>query len=133
MSTSVPEKLKSYVLTDVPRMVDVPGHKAPAPFWISSDMFPGVNMRVAGIEVSTIVGAPHAHPHVHDVPEIYLCPSETSGAVRVEIQMNEDTFELDGPFAVFVPPGTTHCFKVLKCEGPHYILGMLLGDWRAPS
>ncbi len=133
MTSSVPNEFKQYIVTDLPKMVEVPGHKAPAPFWVAPDMFPGVSMRVAGLEVSQIVGNPHAHAHEHDVPEIYLCPSETAGAVKVEIQMNQEKFELESPFALFVPPGTTHCFTVLKCEGPHYVLGMLLGDWQAPQ
>ena len=91
-------------------------------------MFPGVDFRIAGLEVSKIVGTPHAHPHVHETPEIYLCPSETAGAVKVEIQMDDEKFQVESPFAVFVPPGTKHCFAVLKCEGPHYVLGILLND-----
>ena len=130
MTQSVPKRCEQYVITDLPRMVEVPGHKAPAPFWVAPEMFPGVDLRVAGLEVSKIVGNPHAHPHVHDRPEIYLCPSETAGAVRVEIQMDQDKFQVESPFAVFVPPGTSHCFSVLKCDGPHYVLGLLLGDWR---
>lgn len=133
MADSIPQEFQQYIVTDLPKMVDVPGHKIPAPFWVAPDMFPGVNMRVAGLEASTVIGDPHAHPHQHDVPEIYLCPSESAGAVKVEIQLNDHVFELESPFTLFVPPGTTHCFKVLDCKGPHYILGMLLGDWQAPK
>ncbi|MBW2370557.1 MAG: hypothetical protein JRH15_22010 [Deltaproteobacteria bacterium] len=91
-------------------------------------MFPGVNIRVAGIDVSKIVGAPHAGPHVHDTPEIYFAPSEEKGVALVEIQMDEEVFTVESPFAIFVPPGVKHCFKVLKCDAPHFIYGLLITD-----
>ena len=95
-------------------------------------MFPGVNMRVAGIDVSKIVGAPHANVHVHESPEIYLTPSEEKGEVVVEIQMDEEKFIVESPFAVFIPPGVKHCFSVIKCDTPHYVLGIMLTDWEKP-
>ena len=132
MTILIPEKFQQYVVTDLPKFVVVEGHHKPAPFWITSDMFPGVNMRVAGLDVSKIVGAPHANPHVHESPEIYLTPSEEKGEVVVEIQMDEEKFMVESPFAVFVPPGVRHCFKVLKCQSPHYVLGIMLIDWKRP-
>jgi hypothetical protein len=130
MNDNIPERFSKNVITDLPKMVEVSGHHKPTPFWIAPDMFPGVNIRIAGLEVSKIVGAPHAEPHVHDSPEIYLTPSEEKGVVVVEIQMDEDTFVVESPFAVFVPPGVKHCFSVLKCESPHYVLGIMLMDWK---
>ena len=132
MANDIPEKYQSYVVNDLPKMVEVSGHHAPAPFWIVPDMFPGVNMRVAGLDVSKIVGAPHANTHVHESPEIYLAPSEQKGEVVVEIQMDEERFIVESPFAVFIPPGVRHCFKVLKCQSPHYVLGIMLTEWKRP-
>jgi hypothetical protein len=133
MTNEIPEKLKKYVVTDLPKFVEVEGHHKPAPFWIAPEMFPGVNMRVAGMDVSKIVGAPHANPHVHESPEIYLAPSEEKGEVVVEIQMDEEKLLLESPFAVFVPPGVKHCFKVLKCKSPHFVLGIMLPEWKRPE
>jgi mannose-6-phosphate isomerase-like protein (cupin superfamily) len=133
MTNVIPEKFKKYVVTDLPKFVEVEGHHKPAPFWIAPDMFPGVNMRVAGLDVRKIVGAPHADPHVHDSPEIYLTPSEQKGEVVVEIQMDEEKLLLESPFAVFIPPGVSHCFKVLKCESPHFVLGIMLPEWKGPE
>ena len=90
-------------------------------------------MRVAGLDVSKIVGAPHADPHVHESPEIYLTPSEKKGEVVVEIQMDEEKLLLESPFAVFIPPGIRHCFNVLKCESPHFVLGIMLPEWKRPK
>jgi mannose-6-phosphate isomerase-like protein (cupin superfamily) len=133
MTNAIPEKLKQYVVTDLPKFVEVEGHHKPAPFWIASGMFPGVNMRVAGLDVSKVVGAPHADPHVHESPEIYLTPSEQKGEVVVEIQMDEEKILLESPFAVFIPPGVKHCFRVLKCESPHFVLGIMLPEWKGPD
>ena len=132
MTSLIPEKFHQYVVTDLPKFVEVEGHHKPAPFWIAPDMFPGVNMRVAGLDVSKIVGAPHANAHVHESPEIYLAPSDEKGEVVVEIQMDEEKFMVESPFAVFIPPGVRHCFKVLKCQSPHYVLGIMLIDWKRP-
>ncbi|MBW2366800.1 MAG: hypothetical protein JRH15_02830 [Deltaproteobacteria bacterium] len=128
MRDDIPEKYKANVVMDLPKIVEVPGHHKRAPFWIAPGMFPGVNIRVAGIDVSKIVGAPHAGPHVHDTPEIYFAPSEEKGVALVEIQMDEEVFTVESPFALFIPPGVKHCFKVLKCDAPHFIYGLLITD-----
>ena len=128
MVNNIPVRFKKYVVTDVPKMIEVSGHHRPTPFWITPEMFPGVKIRVAGLEVSKIVGVPHTEPHVHEVPEVYLAPSEKKGEIVVEIQMDDESFVVESPFAVFIPQGVKHCFKVLKCESPHYVLGIMLFD-----
>jgi mannose-6-phosphate isomerase-like protein (cupin superfamily) len=128
MAGKIVKKYEHYVVTDLPKYLEIAGHHKPTPFWIVPGMFPGVNIHVAGIDVSKAVGAPHADPHVHETPEIYLCPSEGRGDVVVEVQMDTEKFQLESPFAVFIPAGTRHCFKVLKCETTHYVLGIMLGE-----
>ena len=132
MTQGIPKKYQDYVITDLPKFMEVAGHHKPTPFWITPDMFPGVHLRVAGMDVSKAVGAPHADPHVHESPEIYLCPSETKGAVLVEIQMDEEIFSVESPFTVFIPPGVKHCFKVLRCHSPHFVFGIMPLDWKRP-
>ena len=133
MSKDMLKKFERYIVTDLPKYVEVEGHHHPAPFYIAPDMFPGVRLRVAGSDVSKMVGSPHADPHVHDGPEIYLAPSEEKGEILVEVQMDEERFMVESPFAVFIPPGVYHCFRVLRCEKPHYVLGILLADWQEPK
>ena len=133
MAQGIPNKYKEYVVTDIPRFFEVEGHHKPAPFWIAPDMFPGVNLRVAGADVSKMVGTPHAEPHVHDGPEIYLAPSENKGDVVIEVQMDDEKFSIEPPFAIFIPPGVKHCFRVLKCESPTYVFGIMLLDWKKPQ
>jgi len=133
MSSHVPEKFRKYVVTDLPKYVEVAGHHKPAPFWIAPDMFPGVRLRVAGAEASQMVGAPHADPHVHDSPEIYLAASEEKGNLVIEVEMDGQEFLVEAPFAVFIPAGVRHCFRVVKCEKPHYVMGIMLPDWQEPK
>ena len=130
MSQGVSKKYGRYIQTQLPKYEEVVGHHQPAPFWIAPGMFPGVNLHVAGLDASKIVGSPHANPHQHESPEIYLAPSEERGDVVVEIQMDDEQFVVESPFAVFVPAGVTHCFKVLSCQTTHYVLGILLPDWK---
>jgi mannose-6-phosphate isomerase-like protein (cupin superfamily) len=125
MARNIPEKYQKYVVTDLPRLVPIAGHHHPAPFWVTPDMFPDVNIGVAGMDVSKIVGAPHAAPHVHDKHcEIWVAPSENRGDVVIEAQMEDEKFLVEAPFAVFIPAGVSHCFKVVKCDSPHYVLGI---------
>jgi mannose-6-phosphate isomerase-like protein (cupin superfamily) len=133
MVKGIPEKFEKYVITDLPRFVEVAGHHKPAPFWLAPDMFPGVRLRVAGLDVSKIVGAPHAAPHMHEGPEIYLAPSEEKGELIIEVEMDDERFLVEAPFAVFIPPGVKHCFRVVRCEKPHYVMGIMLEDWQEPK
>src|SRR3989304_5306664 len=129
MAYEIPEKFQAYVVTDLPKYVDVVGHHKPPPFWIAPHMFPGVNLRVAGLDSSKMVGEPHADPHVHESPEIYLAVSESRGEVVIKVQMDDAVFLVESPFAIFIPPGVKHCFTVVKCETTNYVLGILLPDW----
>ena len=130
MAQAVPKKYQEYVVTDLPKFLEVTGHHNPSPFWIIPEMFPGIHIRIAGMDVSKAVGTPHADPHVHENPEIYLCPSESKGEVTVEIQMDDEVFSIESPFTVFIPSGVKHCFKVLKCDSPHYVFGIMLMNKR---
>ncbi len=133
MANDIPATLESLVVTDLPKQVAVPGHAEPAPFWLAPGMFPGVDLRIAGLDASRCVGHPHAEPHVHDRPEIYLAASEKRGSVVVRVEMDGETFDVESPFAVFIPPGVRHCFEVLRCDEPNYVFGILLPDWTPPA
>jgi len=125
----VPAKYEHYVITDLPRLCEMPGHHKPAPSWIYPDMFPGVNIRINGMDASKMVRAPHAEPHIHDDhPEIYFCAAETKGVVLIEVQMDDEVFAVESPFAVFIPAGVRHCFTVIKCDSPAFVFGIHVYD-----
>ena len=127
---AIPEKYRKNVVTDLPKLVEVAGHHHPTPCWITSGMFPGVNFRMAGHEMTDMVGKPHAAPHVHDVPEIWVAPSEKKGDLVIEAQMDGEKFLIEAPFAIFIPAGVEHCFTVRRCASPHYVMGMVLLDYQ---
>ncbi len=131
MKQGKPDKYKEYVITDLPQFAEMPGHHKPAPSWIYPDMFPGVHMRINGADVSKMVRAPHAELHIHDDhPEIYFAATEKRGDIIIEVQMEDEVFTVESPFAVFIPPGTKHCFTVLKCDSPNYVFGIHVMDYK---
>jgi hypothetical protein len=131
MERTVPSKYQQYVVTDLPQLVAMPGHLKAAPSWIYPDMFPGVNIRINGADASKIVKSPHADLHVHDEnPEIYFSATENRGDLVIEVQMENEIFTVESPFAVFIPPGVRHRFTVLKCDAPNYIFGMHVMDYK---
>jgi mannose-6-phosphate isomerase-like protein (cupin superfamily) len=126
-----PDKYKQYVITDLPQFVEMPGHNRPAPSWIYPNMFPGVNIRINGNDVSKMVRSPHAVLHVHnDHPELYFAATENRGDIIIEVQMEEEIFTVESPFAVFIPPGVKHRFVVLKCDSPNYVFGIHIMDYK---
>jgi mannose-6-phosphate isomerase-like protein (cupin superfamily) len=131
MERGLPNQYKQYVITDLPQFAEMPGHHRSAPSWIYPDIFPGVKIRINGMDVSKMVQKPHADPHIHpDHPEIYFAATENRGDVIIQVQMDNEMFTVESPFAVFIPPGVKHCFTVLKCNSPHYVFGIHLMDDR---
>ncbi|MGA3173666.1 MAG: hypothetical protein ABSE25_04475 [Syntrophorhabdales bacterium] len=131
MNSDVSGRYERYVVTDLPRFVEMAGHHRPAPSWIYPGIFPGVNIRINGMDVSKIVKDPHAALHVHeDHPEIYFAATEHRGDIVIEVRMEDETFTVESPFAVFIPPGVKHCFTVLKCDSPNYVFGMHIMDYK---
>lgn len=132
MEKKGPKKFDQYVVTDLPQFAAMPGHHKAAPSWIFPGIFPDVNIRINGSDASKMVNAPHAEPHVHESnPEIYFTATENRGEIVIEVQMDEETFIVESPFAVFIPAGVRHCFKVLKCESPNFIFGMHIMDFKS--
>jgi len=131
MGDKAGSKYAQYVVTDLPQFEDMEGHHNAPPSWIYPHIFPGVNMRINGMDASKRVRDPHADPHVHaDHPEIYLSVTDSRGDVVIEVQMEDEKFTVKSPFAVFIPPGTKHCFTVLKCDLPNYVFGIHLLDYK---
>lgn len=125
------DKYSQYVVTDLPRLTELPGHLKPAPSWIYPGIFPGVNLRINGSDVSRMVRDPHAALHVHEgYPEIYLAATPNRGDIVIEVQMEDEVFTVESPFAVFIPPGTKHRFVVLKCDSPNYVFGIHVLDYK---
>jgi mannose-6-phosphate isomerase-like protein (cupin superfamily) len=114
------------IVKNLPQFKEVEGHHEKAPFWLTEEMFPEVKIRVAAKDCSKMVNKPHADPHRHDVPEVYLAITEYPGDMKCQILLEDESYVLESPFSVFIPAGVHHAFKVLKCDHPNYLLGIIL-------
>ncbi|MFB9902338.1 cupin domain-containing protein [Allokutzneria oryzae] len=114
--------------TDLPIPLAVAGHHQPAPFYLTSEMFGGLPVQLAGGELSELVGKPVAAPHTHEVDEIYFLVSPTPGAARIEVMLDGQRHELVSPAVMRIPAGSEHCFLTLEAERGSYCFGVLIGD-----
>ncbi|MFI7602452.1 cupin domain-containing protein [Actinoplanes sp. NPDC049681] len=116
------------IRTDLPIPIAVAGHHQPAPFYLTSDMFGGVPVQIAGGELSDKVGKPVADPHRHTVPEIYLLVSPNPGGARISVLLDGTEHELTSPATLYIPAGAEHRFVTLAAEPGSYCFGVLLGE-----
>jgi hypothetical protein len=111
---------------DLPVLKHVEGHYADAPFLLTSTMFGGIPIELAGAELSELVDKPIAAPHTHEVPEIYLLISPEPGGAAIEVSLDGATHELVAPGAMYIPAGATHCFVTRRAIRGSYAFGVLL-------
>lgn len=120
-------KYAKFIITDIPRMVQLPDHYRPTAFWVSPDIFPEVKIGIAGSDVSKRVGVEITALHSHEYPEIYLAISPNRGDMLFEITLGDEIYTVESPMTVFIPAGMKHKFRVLKADNERsYFLGILL-------
>ncbi|MEU5096791.1 cupin domain-containing protein [Streptomyces sp. NPDC020996] len=114
---------------NLPIFREVAGHHQPAPFLITSDMFGGLPIELAGAEISDLVGKPVAEPHVHDVPELYLLVSARPGEAEITIEVEDSEYTVTSPAVFRVPAGKRHRFVTRRAAPGSYCFGIfLLGE-----
>lgn len=114
------------IATGLPILIPIAGHLEPAPFYLTSDMFGGLPLQLAGGELSKLVGKPVAELHRHKVPEIYFLISPAPGAARIAVTVEGTQYELTSPACLYVPAGAEHRFVTLEAEHGSYCFGLLL-------
>ena len=114
------------IINDLPRFIDVAGHFHPAPFFLTEDMFGGLNFSLAGGHIKDLVDKPVAETHVHEVPEIYFLISPDPGGAEIEIEVEEKLFRVTSPSAFYVPAHARHKFITKKAQLGSYCFGILL-------
>ncbi|MGC5342983.1 cupin domain-containing protein [Streptomyces sp. DT24] len=122
------ETRKAEIIDQLPIPLAVAGHHQPAPFYLTSDMFGGLPVQLAGGELSVLVGKPVAAPHTHEVDEIYMLVSPNKGGARIEVLLDGERHELSSPSVMRIPAGAEHCFLTLEAEVGSYCFGVLVGD-----
>ncbi len=121
------KKHEGLIFSDVPRLVGLPSHFDPAPFWVTPEMGPDVKLGVIGVDVSKLVGRYITDAHAHDCAEVYMAPSPGRGDMVFEITLDDETYTVESPLAVYVPAGVKHRFKTVKAEREgSYFFGILL-------
>ncbi|HET7460422.1 MAG TPA: hypothetical protein VFJ82_04205 [Longimicrobium sp.] len=118
------------IITGLPIPLAVAGHHVPAPFYLTSEMFGGLPIQLAGGEISALVGKPVAAPHTHEVDELYLLVSPNPGGARIEVVVEGRRHELASPAVMRIPAGSEHCFVTLQAEVGSYCFGVLIGEQR---
>ena len=120
-----------HLISDIPRLKPVAGHFRPAPFYLTEDMFGGLPLEMAGAELSGLVGAPLAEPHVHEHPEIYLLLSPEPGGAAIDVEVEGVRYEVVAPGAFYTPAGMRHRFVTRRAVKGSFCLGLLLLGERA--
>jgi hypothetical protein len=125
-SVAVVEDGDPQVIDDLPRFATVVGHDDPVPFFLTADMFGGLDFEVAGGDISNLVGRPVAGLHAHDVPEIYLLVAASPGEAVIEVEIDGSVREVVAPAAVYVPAGALHRFVTRRAGPGSFCFGVLL-------
>ncbi|HEU4963909.1 MAG TPA: cupin domain-containing protein [Bacilli bacterium] len=117
-------------ISKLPVFKEVDGHFHPAPFYLSEEMFGGLDVEIAGGPIDHLVNQPVADVHTHDVPEIYLLLSPEPGGAKIRIEVDGETHVLESPANFYVPAGARHRFLTLEATKGSYCLGLLLNYQR---
>jgi mannose-6-phosphate isomerase-like protein (cupin superfamily) len=112
-------------ITDLPRFMVIEGHHAPAPFYLTHDMFGGMPVEVAALEISGLLDSPIAELHTHPHDEIYLLLSPEPGAAEIAITAGGEDFSLTSPGAFVVPAGMLHRFTTVRAQPGSFLIGVL--------
>jgi hypothetical protein len=126
--TGAESRTPAEIITELPIPLAVAGHREPAPFYLTSEMFGGLPIQLAGGELSALVGKPVAAPHTHEVDELYLLVSPNRGGARIEVLLDGQRHELTSPAVMRIPAGSEHCFLTLEAEVGSYCFGVLIGE-----
>ncbi len=120
----MPESVQ--VQDDLPVLRTVDGHHRPVPFILTREMFGGIPLELGGAEISNLVDKPVAEAHVHDVPEIYLLFAPNPGEAVITVEVDDESYELQAPAALYVPAGRRHRFVTRKAVPGSFCFGLFV-------
>jgi hypothetical protein len=118
---------RDLIFSELPQLVNLPSHFAPVPFWVVPNMGADLELGVAAVDVSKLVGVYLTEAHAHECAEVYMALSPRRGDMVFEITLDDETYVVESPLVVYVPAGVRHRFKTLKAEhAGSYFYGILL-------
>ncbi len=123
---------ENLIFNDIPQLVNLPSHFSPVPFWVVPNMGEELELGVAAVDVSKLVGVYLTDAHAHECAEIYMALSPGKGDLVFEITLDDETYVVESPLVIYVPAGVKHRFKTLKAEREgSFFYGILLDMTKA--
>lgn len=112
------------VVDALPREEVMAGHPAPAQIYLDPEDMPGLPIKVAAVDASTLVGGSLTELHTHEVDEIYLV---VTAGLEFDVETDSETVSVSSPASVRIPAGTPHRFLVREAAvSPCPLLGILV-------
>ena len=114
------------ITLNIPKLRVFAGHPAAVPMFITADDLAGVaGAELAAVDISRATQWRwHTEPHVHNRDEIYLSV-EANRAVAIDVELAGKVVCLESPFAVRIPAGLAHRFRVRRCPArPSFLFGL---------
>ncbi len=120
------EKFKHCIVTE-PKIVDEFAAHVPGKYQILMDneLVPGADFFVAGgIHNKIHQESPISYKHHHDESEVYLYISK-KGDAEIEVELEDESYRMTTPCAVYVPKGTKHTYRYLRIDGPLTVVAIV--------
>ena len=93
---------------------------------LAPDNFPQ-HLAVHRVDAAT-EGERYVEPHQHEVPEINLILADPGQELEYRFGVGDETYVVEAPAAVWVPPNTAHTAEVVKGSG--YFVCVILASTR---
>jgi hypothetical protein len=84
--------------------------------FLNTDMVPDadLNVFIHQIDVKDPPGPDYVEVHAHEVSQAYVFPSP---GITFEVTLGDETYTVDSPATVFIPPRLKHTVKIVRGSG----------------
>lgn len=110
-----------------PKIIDEFQAHVPGKYQImmDSELVPGSDFFIAaGIHYKIYQAEPISYKHYHDQSEAYLYISK-SGDAEIEVELDDETYRMTTPCAVYVPKGVMHTYRYIRIDGPLTVVAIV--------
>ncbi len=128
------EKYKNCIVTE-PKIIDQFDAHVPGKYQILMDnqLVPGADFFVAGgIHHKIHQAEPISYKHYHDQSEVYLYISK-KGDAEIEVELEDETYRMTTPCAVYLPKGVKHTYRYLRIDGPLTVVAIVRNGEYVPK
>ena len=120
-------KKYEHCIVSKPKIIDEFEAHVPGKYQIMMDsqLVPGADFFVAGgIHHKIYQSEPISYKHSHEESEVYLYISK-KGDAEVEVELEDETYRLTTPCAVYVPKGVKHTYRYIRIDGPLTVVAIV--------